>query len=293
LGADVDQKIIIDTVTRYPVVFHHTYHIFRDAGLIAPALLPVVAANNVYDMPPYVMSMLSWILIHEELPETVLSLLGRCRFQSSQVYSLLSGASCRNRPRSFKFIFERTSFEPDHSKGPFSKDEMCSGFLKMAFMGDNLELIHFMLSQDFRIINGYSLLRMWSAATMDNITQLLWVFPKRVAELCPKPKIMELCEKPESALSAINFASSCDPANFNPSAFLASLVQNRRYYFLDTDMLSVIRRLCELGARVERSTCETFDKFHKSQDYPESRQALLDYAAQQDDDIEGGEIEID
>jgi hypothetical protein len=153
--------------------------------------------------------------------------------------------------------------------------------LKLAFGNTGNAIIDFLLEQDFHIRNGDVIFFNWEAWSLERAVQLLAAHPQRVAELTPSPQSMQFCRNAQSVRLMISLAVHCSPDAFRPSDCLASVVRNRNLD--DADMVGAIRQLCELGARVRENSYAGLDQFHPCPNYPESRQALQEHEAWQDE----------
>jgi hypothetical protein len=282
LGSEVDQSIV-ETVRQKPLVFHQTFRFLQDRGIIDSASSPFPADDNgVYDLRLDDCMTLSRILQHGEFPETITGLLDGCRFAfSGQMNSLLGCMITYDRPTSFATFFERTNFEPAQ------RDQMMTDLLMHAFANACPGIYHLLLDQDFSILIGYAVFFNLEGWSVDRAVQLLVAHPQRAGDMTPYPESMQICRNAEHGRLLINLAAHCNPAEFQPSIFLSNLMRNQSLD--DAGMASVIRLLCELGARVEPSTYEALDYHnHHPQDYPLSRQALQEHEAVQDEVKEPG-----
>jgi hypothetical protein len=276
LGAEVEQDLVV-AVKKQPFVFLQTYRALRDRAIIDPAapIFPV-DANGVCKLSQANTMMLSGLLSRDEIPDAITDLLDGCRFAFSEsINHLLQNANARKRSGSFVFFFERIKFEP------IGKDQVMTNLLRQALAGSNDVIIHFLLAQDFRIRGGYALFFEWPGWNLERAMQLLRTYPQRGSEMSPPPQYMRLAGNAELAHLHINLAANCNPAEFNPSEFLAALMENRQLN--DASMTAVIRRLCELGARVDQGIYRVFNLIHYGWVYPEALQALQEHEAMQDE----------
>lgn len=280
LGAEVDQSII-DTVKEKPLVFHQTFRYLRDRGMVDPASSPFPADDNgVYDLRLDDCMTLSRILRHGEIPESITGLLDGCRFAFSHEMSNLLGCMISfGRAASFVSFFDRTDF------GHAQRDEVMTDLLRSSFGHGCAEIYHFLLGQDFRILNGYTVFFYLEGWNLERATALLVAHPQRAGEMSPYPESLQFSRNAEHAGLLIDLAAQCNLAEFRPSVFLNCLVRNR--HLDDAGMEGAIRRLCYLGARVEPSTYESFEIFNH-QAYPQSRRALQEHEAWQDEVKEPG-----
>jgi hypothetical protein len=280
LGAEVEQRII-DTVKQNCLALPQTYRYLQSQDFIDPASSPFPAdANGLYDLKLYDNMTLSCILRHDEIPETVMALLDECRFAFSyEMNNLLGCTISLNRPASFAFLFERTNFNGE------SRDDVMTDLLKHAFGNESTEIYHLLLDQDFRIKSGYNVFFNLEGWGVERATELLTAHPQRAVDMSPYPESLQFHRNAEHGRLLINLAAHCNPVEFRPSDYLASLVRN--LFLSDADMASAIRQLCELGARVEPSIYETFAR-NRLQVYAESRKALQEHEALQDEVKEPG-----
>lgn len=275
LGADVDETLVA-VVRPRPIVFHQTYRFLRDAGFIVPAspALPV-DGGGAYDLCLMDCTALSRILRGGEIPEAVTGLLDGCRFAFSHEMNCLLGCTISlNRPVSFAFFLGRTRLDAA------SRDEDMTGLLMHAFGSGSPAIYHQLLDEDFHIITGYAIFFTLDGWSLERAAALLAAHPQRGPDMAPPPESLQLSGNPEHARLMVDLASQCHPAGFEASAFLLNLLRNRRLE--DADMAGAIRMLCELGARVEPITYEVL-AYNNPQDYAESRQALQEHEAWQDE----------
>lgn len=276
LGAEVEPGLV-NAVKKQPLVFHQTYRALRDKAVIDPStpIFPV-DDNGVCKLRVTDSMNLTRFLEGEDLPEAIANLLEGCRFAFCDTLDyLLAYTIARNRSRSFAFFFERTNFEPGR------KDQVMTNLLRQAFRGSHDEIINFLLEQDFRVRDGYALFFEWPGWNLERALQLLAAYPQRGRDMSPPPQSIQFSRNPEHALLLINLARHCTPAEFNASVFLEALMQNLPLD--DADLTAVIRRLCELGARVEQTTFRAFNQLHRGPNYQGALQALCEHEAMQDE----------
>jgi hypothetical protein len=177
----------------------------------------------------------------------------------------------------FYFFFDRIHFVPELT------DEIFAYLLCFAISSNRVDILEFLIGQDFTIINRHDLFFHFNSENVQAIQNLLLGHAEKAVAIAPTCRSLQECFNAEQAYVLIGLASSLNPAGFHPTDLLRGLARNPNIE--DEDMAGLIEHLCKIGAAVEQQTFGLLEQSHPGQNYAKSLETLHYYEEYQKVDI--------